>query len=97
MVEEAAHTLQDVKAGGAWSGTAGCALGEGDDAVLEADHAAVGDGDFADVRCAVLQGGVTVWMGVTRHIPGRFPDLGLKLCKLPGLAHLLCDERAVDG
>jgi hypothetical protein len=95
--EEAAQTRKDVQAGGAWSGPAGLARGAGDEAVREADQAAVGASDFADGRCEVLPGGVTVWMGLTRHLPGRCPDLGLELCKRPGVAHLRCDESAGDG
>jgi len=56
MLEEAAHTLQDVEAGGARTGTPGFAIGEGDDAVLQADDAPVGDGDFEDGGREVFEG-----------------------------------------
>ena len=97
VLEEPTDKLEDVEAGGARAGTAQFAGGEGDGALLEADDAAVGDGDFEDVRREVLQGSITVWSGWTMHIPGRVPDLGGDLCSLPGVAHLLCEDGAVDG
>jgi hypothetical protein len=97
VLEEPAYTLEDVEAGGARAGTARFAGGEGDGALLEADDAAVGDSDFEDLRREVCEGGVTVWVGLTRHIPGRCPDLRRDLFKLASFAHLLCEDGAVEG
>jgi hypothetical protein len=54
VVEEPAETLADVEAGGTRAGPARCAGGDGAGALLAAHDAAVGDGDFADVRREVL-------------------------------------------
>ena len=97
VLEEPTDKLEDVEAGGARAGTAQCAGGAGDGALLEADDAAVGESDFEDVRREVLQGSITVWRGWTLHIPGRVPDLGGICARCPAFAHLLCEDGAVDG
>ena len=96
MLEEAAHNLKDVKAGGAWSGTSWFARGAGDDAVLEADNAAVGDGDFEDVGCEVCEGIGATRVGLAVDVPWGVPDVWIDLFKCPGFCHLLLEDGAVD-
>jgi hypothetical protein len=95
-LEEAAHKLKDVEAGGARPGTAWFAGGEGDDAILQADDAPVGDGHFEDLGRQGCEGGGAMGRGVAVDVPWGGPDVGSDLCKLSGSAHLLFEERAVD-
>jgi hypothetical protein len=96
MLEEAAHKLKDVEAGGAGTGTAWLAVGAGDDAILQADEAPVGDGHFEDIGRQVLQGGGAMGGGLAMDVPWGGPAVGVDLFKLSSSVHLLCEERAVE-
>jgi hypothetical protein len=97
VLQEPAHTLQDVKLGGARACAAGCAVREGDDTVLERDKTAVGDGHFADIGGEGLQGRGAVRVGLAVHVPGGVPDLGGDLVDKPGSVHLFWEDGAGDG
>jgi hypothetical protein len=97
MVEEAAHKLKDVEAGGAWTGTPWFAGGEGDDAILQAHDAPVGDSDFADRGREGCDGGGAMGSGLAVDVPGDVPDVGIDLGKLSRGAHLLFEACAGDG
>ncbi len=96
MLEESAHKLKDIKAGGARTGTSWLSGGEGDDAVLQADDAPVRDGDFEDVGREVFEGSGAIGSRLAVHVPGDVPDVGIDMGKLPGGAHLLFEDGAVD-
>lgn len=96
MLEEAAPTLTDVEAGGAWTGTAWFAVGEGDDAILQADDAPGGDGPCEDRGCQGWEGGGAIGIGLAVDVPWGGPDVWIDLCTRSGRAHLLCEERAGD-
>ena len=76
MLEEAAHKLKDVKAGGVRTGTAWFSVGEGDDALLQADDAPVGDGDFEDVGRQVFEGSGAIGSSLAVHVPGDVQTWG---------------------
>ncbi len=96
MLEEAAYKLKDVKAGGAWTGTSWFSVGEGDDAILQADDAPVGDSDFEDIGRQVCEGGGAMGSGLAVDVPWSVPDVWIDLFKLSGGVHLLFEESAVD-
>jgi len=96
MLEEAAHKLKDVEAGGAWTGTAWFSVGEGDDAILQADDAPVGDGHFEDIGRQVFEGGGAMGGGLAVEVPWGGPDVWVDLFKLSSSVHLLFEESAVD-
>ena len=96
MLEAAAHTLKDVEAGGAWTGTAWFAGGASDDALLPAKEAPVGDGAFADRGRQVCEGGGAIGIGLAVDVPWGVSDVWIDLCKLLGGAHLLFEESAGD-
>ena len=75
MLQEPVYKLQDVELGGARACAAGLAVGEGDDAVLERDDTAVGDGHFEDIRGEVPSGRGAVRVGLAVHVPGGVPAL----------------------
>ena len=60
MLEESTEQLDGVEMGHTWAGAAHFPGGEGDRAVRERDHAAVGDGDLEDIRGEVGASGVAV-------------------------------------
>ena len=97
MREEPAEKFHDVKVCGAWAGTAHFPVGEGDRAVLQADETVVGDGDLEDIGGEIGEGGVAVVIGLTVDVPRDGPDLGVDVLQESGLAHVLFEERAVDG
>ena len=75
MLQEPAHTLQDVELGGARACASGFAVRARDDMVLERDNTAVGDGHFEDLRGEILQGCGAVRVDLAVHVPGGVPDL----------------------
>jgi hypothetical protein len=97
VLEEPAEKLHDVEVGGAGAGTAHLPIGERDHAVLQADETVVGDGDLEDIRGEVDEGGVAVVVRLTVDIPGDGPDLRIDLLQQTGVAHLVVEERTVDG
>ena len=96
VLQEPAHTLQDVELGGAQACAAGCAVREHDETVLERDKTAGGDGHFADIRGKGLQGRGAVRVGLAVPVPGGVPDLGRALFDKPGGVHLFFEDGAVD-
>src|SRR4029453_14248854 len=84
MLEEAAHTLQDVEVGGAWTGTAWFAVGEGDAGILQARDAPVGDGPCEDRGRQVLAGGGARGRGLAVAVPWGGPAVWLALFQLSG-------------
>ena len=97
MLEEPTDKLHSVEARGAWTCTAGFAVGEGHGAVRERDDTAIGDRHFEDIRGEVFQGGVGVWSGLAVDVPGDSPDPWIDLLQQVGLAHVLFPHGAVDG
>jgi hypothetical protein len=94
VLQEPAHTLQDVELSGARACTAGFAVHERDDMVLERDNTAVGDGHFEDLRGEGLQGRGAVRVDLAVHVPGRVPDLGGDLFDQPSGLPLFFEESA---
>jgi hypothetical protein len=92
VLQEPAHTLQDVELGGARACASGCAVRARDEMVLERDHTAVGDGHFADLRSKGLQGRSAVRVALAVHVPGGVPDLWGNLFDQPGGRHCFFEE-----
>jgi hypothetical protein len=97
VLKEPAETRHDVKVGGAWACAAHFPGGEGDGTVLEAHDAPVGESDLEDRGGEGGEGGVAVMMGLTMHVPGDGPDLGVALLQQTSVAHLVFEECPVDG
>jgi hypothetical protein len=97
MLQEPAEKLHAVEVGGAWAGAAHLTGGEGDRAVRERDHAAIGDGDPEDRGGEGGAGGVAVVMGRTVDVPRDGPDLGGDVLQQSGLAHVCFAQSAGDG
>src|SRR5262249_59571970 len=76
---------------------AGLPVREGHGPIREAHDAAVGDGDLEDIRGEVGEGGVAMVIGLTVDVPGDGPDLGVDVLQQASLAHVVFEERAVDG
>jgi hypothetical protein len=89
--------LQDVEVGGAGTRTAPLPRGEGDGTVLEADDAAVGDGEPEERRGEGGEGGVALVMGLALDVPGDRPDRRIALLQQTGSAHGVFEERTGDG
>ena len=75
------------------TGTAWFSVGEGDDALLQADDTPVRDGDFEDVGREVFEGSGAIGSSLAVHVPGDVPDLGIDLFKLPAV-RISCLKRA---
>ena len=60
VLEEPADEFDDVEMSRTLPSACGFTVGDGDGAILEAHDAAVGDGDFEDIRGEVFKGGVGV-------------------------------------
>jgi len=97
MLEEPAEKRDGVEMGGAWAGAAHFPVGEGDGTILEAHDAAIGDGDLEDRGGEVGEGGVAVGIGLAMDIPGDRPGLRIDLFQQTCLAHVVFEERTVDG
>jgi hypothetical protein len=97
VLEEPAEKLHDVEVGGAWACTAGFTVGEGDGTVFQAHDTAVGDSDPEDIRGKGLEGRVSVVIGLTVHVPGDGPDLGVDVLQQSSYAHLLFPNGTIDG
>ena len=89
MLEEPADKFDAVELSGAEAGTAEFPVGEGDDAVLQTDDTAVGDGDFEDIGSEVFEGGRAIVIGLTVDVPGDGPDLGTMCSSRPACASRL--------
>jgi hypothetical protein len=97
MRKESPDQLEDAQVQGAEAGPAHFLVGEGNGPLPEAYDAALGDGDLEDLGGQVGEGGMAVMMGLTRHVPGAAPDLGIDGLQEASLAHLFFEEGAVDG
>jgi hypothetical protein len=75
MLEEPADKLHGVEVGGSGACTARFTVGESDGAVLKRDDAAIGDSNPEDIGGEVVDGGVSVVIGLTVDVPGDVPDL----------------------
>lgn len=94
VLEEPAETLHDVKGGGAWACTGRLTGGEGDQAVLEADEALVGESDPEDREGEGGEGGVSVVIGLPLDVPGDGLDLWVDVLQQSGLAHVFLKKSA---
>ncbi len=97
VLEEPAEKLDDVTSEG--SGTIGArfSVREGNDAVLEAEDSAVGNGDLEDVRGEVLEGSGGSRVGLAVDVPRGVPDLRIDALETLGFGHLLFENGTVDG
>jgi len=97
MLEEPAEQRDAVEVGGAQAGTAHFPVGARHGTIREADETVVGDGHREDIRGEVLQGGVTMVVGLTVDMPGDGPDLRVDVLQQAGLAHLFLAKRTGHG
>jgi hypothetical protein len=97
MLAEPAEKRDGVEVGRSWAGTAGCAGGEGDKAVLEAHDAAAGEGDFADIRGEIFAGRMAVGVGLAVDVPGDVPDPWVDVSQESSVLPLLFAESPGEG
>jgi hypothetical protein len=97
MLEEPVEKLHDIEGGSAGACPAGLTGGEGDGAVLQVHDTAVGDSAPEDIRGKVLEGRVSVVIGLPGHVPGAGPDLGGDVLRQSSSAHLLFPKGPRDG
>jgi len=96
MLEESADKLDGVQVHGAEACTAHFPVGEGDCAIVQAYDTAVGASDLKNIRGKVLEGRMSVVLGLTVHVPGDGPDLGVDGLQQSGEAHLLFPNGTID-
>ena len=84
VLEEPAEQRHAVEMGRAGACTAHFPVGEGDRTIFQAHETAVGDSDLENIRGKVLEGRMSVVIGLTMHVPGDGSDLGVGVLQQSG-------------
>ena len=74
VLQEAADELDNIEGQDSRSFTVRLAIANQHGAVLDANNARVGDGDFEDVGGEILERGLTGAHRLAVHVPGDLPD-----------------------
>ena len=92
MLQEATDELDNIEGQDSRSFTVGLAIANQHGAVLDAEDARVGDGDFENVGSQIFESGITGGDRLAVDIPGNLPDIGWdsiqEFCLLHQIAEL---------
>jgi hypothetical protein len=76
MLQEATDEFDNIEGQDSRSFTVGLAIANEHGAVLDAEDARVGDGDFENVGSQIFESGITGGDRLAVDIPGNLPDIG---------------------
>ena len=96
MLEEAADELDNIKGQDSRSFTVGLAIANQHGAVLDADDARVGDGDFEDVGSQIFESSLTGGERLSIDVPVDVPHVGGDLIEQMGLFHQIAELGSED-
>ena len=96
MLEEAADELDNIEGQDSRSFTVGLSIANQHGAVLDADDARVGDGDFEDVGSQIFESSLTGGERLSIDVPVDVPHVGGDLIEQMGLFHQIAELGSED-